>query len=217
MGFRKAADFFQVSKWKLYKTARKRGIYAEIKKHNQAHALSKVPTNVQHFAELGVYKQIRKKLPPGDKELFPHLPRQSFQLDDDPKLLKTFTNLNNNDNNNLPMKHNYDKRDVTFDKRYSEPLKYEGKPLEITTYEKPLALPIHSPFGPINGKSYHGMEEPMKLVKPIKRGNSHNDEEIDDDDDDDHLLVIAHRENGNHEDESDHESSERSDRADDSA
>ena len=105
MGFRKAADFFQVSKWKLYKTARKRGIYAEIKKHNQAHvslnhllekskrenfylrshetcfqALSKVPTNVQHFAELGVYKQIRKKLPPGDKELFPHLPRQSFQL-----------------------------------------------------------------------------------------------------------------------------------------
>jgi hypothetical protein len=44
MGFRKAADFFQVSKWKLYKTARKRGIYAEIKKHNQAHALSKVPT-----------------------------------------------------------------------------------------------------------------------------------------------------------------------------
>ena len=37
MGFRKAADFFQVSKWKLYKTARKRGIYAEIKKHNQAH------------------------------------------------------------------------------------------------------------------------------------------------------------------------------------
>ena len=44
------------------------------------------------------------------------------------------------------MKHNYDKRDVTFDKRYTEPLKYEGKPLEITTYEKPLALPIHSPF-----------------------------------------------------------------------
>ena len=41
MGFRKAADFFQVSKWKLYKTARKRGIYAEIKKQNQAH--------VRHF------------------------------------------------------------------------------------------------------------------------------------------------------------------------
>ena len=36
MGFRKAADFFSVSKWKLYKTARKRGIYAEIKKQNQA-------------------------------------------------------------------------------------------------------------------------------------------------------------------------------------
>ena len=43
-------------------------------------ALSKVPTNVQHFAELGVYKQIRKKLPTGDKDIFPHLPRQSFQL-----------------------------------------------------------------------------------------------------------------------------------------
>ena len=39
MGFRKAADFFQVSKWKLYKTARKRGIYAEIKKHNQANVM----------------------------------------------------------------------------------------------------------------------------------------------------------------------------------
>ena len=35
MGFRKAADFFSVSKWKLYKTARKRGIYKEIKRQNQ--------------------------------------------------------------------------------------------------------------------------------------------------------------------------------------
>jgi len=219
MGFRKAADFFQVSKWKLYKTARKRGIYAEIKKHNQAHALSKVPTNVQHFAELGVYKQIRKKLPTGDKDIFPHLPRQSFQLDDEPKLLKTFTNLNNNDNNNLPLKHNYDKREVTFDKRYNEQVKsYDGKPLEIKTYEKQHpTLPLHSPFAGISGKPYHGLEEPIKLVKPIKRANSHNDEDDEDEDDDDHLLVIAHRENGNHEDESDHESSERSDRADDSA
>ena len=41
MGFRKAADFFSVSKWKLYKTARKRGIYAEIKKQNQAQVLTK--------------------------------------------------------------------------------------------------------------------------------------------------------------------------------
>ena len=118
MGFRKAADFFQVSKWKLYKTARKRGIYAEIKKQNQAHvssfdefqlninrswmcnhyfikklpinshvlispymqALSKVPTNVAHFAELGVYKQMRKKLPGTEKDMFPHLPRQSYPL-----------------------------------------------------------------------------------------------------------------------------------------
>jgi hypothetical protein len=39
MGFRKAADFFSVSKWKLYKTARKRGIYAEIKKQNQAQVI----------------------------------------------------------------------------------------------------------------------------------------------------------------------------------
>ena len=45
MGFRKAADFFQVSKWKLYKTARKRGIYAEIKKHNQAHV------SIKHLVE----------------------------------------------------------------------------------------------------------------------------------------------------------------------
>ena len=30
-------ECLQVSKWKLYKTARKRGIYAEIKKQNQAH------------------------------------------------------------------------------------------------------------------------------------------------------------------------------------
>merc|ERR1711981_1133904 len=89
MGFRKAADFFSVSKWKLYKTARKRGIYAEIKKQNQAQALTKVPTNVQHFADLGVYEQMRKKLPNGEKNLFPHLPRQPFPLDDDPKLLKT--------------------------------------------------------------------------------------------------------------------------------
>jgi hypothetical protein len=37
-----------------------------------------------------------------------------------------------------------------------------------------------------------------------------------DEDEDDHLLVIAHRESGSH-GESDHESSERSDRADDSA
>ena len=134
-------------------------------------------------------------------------------------MLKTFTNLNNNDNNNLPLKHNYDKREVTFDKRYNEQVKsYDGKPLEIKTYEKQHpSLPLHSTFAGISGKPYHGLEEPIKLVKPIKRANSHNDEDDEDEDDDDHLLVIAHRENGNHEDESDHESSERSDRADDSA
>merc|ERR1712223_145786 len=75
MGFRKAADFFSVSKWKLYKTARKRGIYAEIKKQNQAQqALTKVPTNVQHFADLGVYKQLKKKTHLTKDGLFPHLP-----------------------------------------------------------------------------------------------------------------------------------------------
>ena len=89
MGFRKAADFFQVSKWKLYKTARKRGIYAEIKKQNAAQqALTKVPTNVQHFADMGVYKQLKKKAAAAHAQaaaaaaaqggkpdnLFPHLP-----------------------------------------------------------------------------------------------------------------------------------------------
>ncbi len=75
MGFRKAADFFSVSKWKLYKTARKRGIYAEIKKQNQAQqALTKVPTNVQHFADMGVYKQLKKKTHLAKDALFPHLP-----------------------------------------------------------------------------------------------------------------------------------------------
>merc|ERR1719412_2965767 len=89
MGFRKAADFFSVSKWKLYKTARKRGIYAEIKKQNAAQqALTKVPTNVQHFADMGVYKQLKKKAAEAHAQaaaaaaaqggkpdnLFPHLP-----------------------------------------------------------------------------------------------------------------------------------------------
>ena len=63
-----------MSKWKLYKTARKRGIYAEIKKQNQAQALSKVPSNVQHFADLGVYKQLKKKTHLAKDAMFPHLP-----------------------------------------------------------------------------------------------------------------------------------------------
>ncbi len=102
MGFRKAADFFSVSKWKLYKTARKRGIYAEIKKQNQAQvikrshfrflnidclliilqqALTKVPTNVQHFADLGVYKQLKKKTHLTKDGLFPHLPGHHPEAD----------------------------------------------------------------------------------------------------------------------------------------
>ena len=78
-----------MSKWKLYKTARKRGIYAEIKKQNAAQqALTKVPTNVQHFADMGVYKQLKKKAAAAHAQaaaaaaaqggkpdnLFPHLP-----------------------------------------------------------------------------------------------------------------------------------------------
>jgi len=222
MGFRKAADFFQVSKWKLYKTARKRGIYAEIKKQNQAHALSKVPSNVQHFAELGVYKQMRKKLPvTPEKDIFPHLPRQTFQMDDDPKI---FTNLNNNNNNNnsnnnnnnnnnLHMKHVYDKRDVAFEKRYDDPNhsyeKYD-KPVDIKAYgSNEVAHSIN--YSNMNGKPYHGLDQPIKLIKPIK----HDPVDIegdDEDEEDDRLLVIAHRENGNHEeDESDHGSSDRAD------
>merc|ERR1711936_50366 len=98
MGFRKAADFFSVSKWKLYKTARKRGIYAEIKKQNQAQALTKVPTNVQHFADLGVYKQLKKKTHLTKDGLFPHLPGHPEA--DTRKVFKTPTNNNNNNNNN---------------------------------------------------------------------------------------------------------------------
>ena len=139
-----------------------------------------------------------------------------YPQDDESKLLKTYTNLNNN-NNNIPLKHQqtFEAREVTFDKRYNDQVKsYDNSnPLEIKTYEKPLALPLHSPF---SGKSYHhNIEEPMKLVKPLKRQLSHNDDE-EEDDDEDHLLVIAHRESRADE-ESDHESSERSDRADDSA
>ena len=37
-------------------------------------ALTKVPTNVQHFADLGVYKQLKKKTHLTKDGLFPHLP-----------------------------------------------------------------------------------------------------------------------------------------------
>ncbi len=103
MGFRKAADFFSVSKWKLYKTARKRGIYAEIKKQNQAQqALAKVPTNVQHFADLGVYKQLKKKTHLAREALFPHLPGQPGVVVA-PAMLSSNNNNNGNSNNNNPV------------------------------------------------------------------------------------------------------------------
>jgi len=112
MGFRKAADFFSVSKWKLYKTARKRGIYAEIKKQNQAQqALTKVPTNVQHFADLGVYKQLKKKTHLTKDGLFPHLP--GHPETDTRKVFKAPTNNNNNNstnNNNLTSLMNLQKK-----------------------------------------------------------------------------------------------------------
>lgn len=37
-------------------------------------ALTKVPTNVQHFADLGVYKHLKKKTHLTKDVLFPHLP-----------------------------------------------------------------------------------------------------------------------------------------------
>ena len=37
-------------------------------------ALTKVPTNVQHFADMGVYKQLKKKTHLTKEVLFPHLP-----------------------------------------------------------------------------------------------------------------------------------------------
>ena len=40
-------------------------------------ALTKVPTNVQHFADLGVYKQLKKKTHLTKDGLFPHLPGHS--------------------------------------------------------------------------------------------------------------------------------------------
>jgi hypothetical protein len=217
MGFRKAADFFQVSKWKLYKTARKRGIYAEIKKQNQAHALSKVPTNVAHFAELGVYKQMRKKLPGTEKDMFPHLPRQTYPLDEDAKLMKTFNISNNNNssssnnnnissavnNNSMPGKHGFDKRDITFDKRYQDPIKPSFDPYFVDMKREAPGLGLgHKPYHGLDAR----LEQPIKLTKPLDPVGEHVEEE--EDDDDDRLrLVIAHRENASPED-SDHESSE---------
>merc|ERR1719195_117797 len=203
MGFRKAADFFQVSKWKLYKTARKRGIYAEIKKQNQAHALSKVPTNVAHFAELGVYKQMRKKLPGTEKDMFPHLPRQTYPLDEDAKLMKTFNISSAVNNNNMPGKHGFDKRDITFDKRYQDPIKPSFDPYFVDMKREAPGLGLgHKPYHGLDAR----LEQPIKLTKPLDPVGEHVEEE--EDDDDDRLrLVIAHRENASPED-SDHESSE---------
>lgn len=148
MGFRKAADFFSVSKWKLYKTARKRGIYAEIKKQNAAQvifihcaylydyalkpilflkqafnfkfqciisqqALTKVPTNVQHFADMGVYKQLKKKTHLTKEVLFPHLPGVAnggvTPNGHSDEARKIFKSANAHNNNNL--QHIRDHRD----------------------------------------------------------------------------------------------------------
>ena len=200
-------------------------------------ALSKVPTNVAHFAELGVYKQMRKKLPGTEKDMFPHLPRQSYPLvtqtqqfhmrnhltsifqDEDSKLMKTFNISNNNNgnssnnnisnvanNNTLPGKHGFDKRDITFDKRYQEPI----KPFDPYFVDMKREAVPGVALGGLGHKPYHGLdarlEQPIKLTKPLNTSPTNNEEE--EDDDDDRLrLVIAHRENTTPED-SDHESSE---------
>merc|ERR1712141_173925 len=55
-------------------------------------------TNVQHFADLGVYKQLKKKTHLTKDGLFPHLPGHPEA--DSRKVFKTPTNNNNNNNNN---------------------------------------------------------------------------------------------------------------------
>lgn len=53
-------------------------------------ALTKVPTNVQHFADLGVYKQLKKKTHLAKDALFPHLPPTEAEV------RKVYKTTNNN-------------------------------------------------------------------------------------------------------------------------
>merc|ERR1711902_459403 len=178
MGFRKAADFFSVSKWKLYKTARKRGIYAEIKKQNQAQqALTKVPTNVQHFADLGVYKQLKKKTHLTKDGLFPHLPGHAEA--DSRKVFKTPTN-NNNNNNISSLVHLQKKmmQEATKGEKEKQHLIVEAE----TTIPKPETMIIRPAIPP------EGVE--------VAASPDGEEDDVDiDEEDDEHVLVINHREN----------------------
>ena len=136
--------------------------------------------------------------------------------------MKTFNISNNNNNNNstnnnmssavnnntMSAKHSFDKRDITFDKRYQQdPIKPFDPYFVDMKREAPGAPGV--PLGGLGHKPYHGLdarlEQPIKLTKPLN--TVANNEEEEDDDDDRLRLVIAHRENGSPED-SDHESSE---------
>ena len=133
--------------------------------------------------------------------------------------MKTFNISNNNNgssssnnnissavnNNTLSGKHGFDKRDITFDKRYQEPI----KPFDPYFVDMKREAVPGVALGGLGHKPYHGLdarlEQPIKLTKPLN--TVANNEEEEDDDDDRLRLVIAHRENGSPED-SDHESSE---------
>jgi hypothetical protein len=187
MGFRKAADFFSVSKWKLYKTARKRGIYAEIKKQNQAQALTKVPTNVQHFADMGVYKQLKKKTHLTKDGLFPHLPGHTEA--ESRKVFKapTNNNNNNNNNNNLTSLVNLQKK-MLEEAKLSEERNSNGEvdPDHLSDDEDHHRTALPKP-------------ETM-IIRPAlpssTEANEEDDEDIDiDEEEDERVLVINHREN----------------------
>ena len=140
----------------------------------------------------------------------------SFQ-DEDAKMMKTFNISNNNNsgsnnnnnissavnNNNMPGKHGFDKRDITFDKRYQDPIKPSFDPYFVDMKREAPGLGLgHKPYHGLDAR----LEQPIKLTKPLDPVGEHVEEE--EDDDDDRLrLVIAHRENASPED-SDHESSE---------
>ena len=78
-------------------------------------ALTKVPTNVQHFADMGVYKQLKKKTHLTKEVLFPHLPGVATNgglavapVEEARKVFKS-ANAHNNNNN---LQHIRDHRDA---------------------------------------------------------------------------------------------------------
>jgi len=215
MGFRKAADFFSVSKWKLYKTARKRGIYAEIKKQNQAQqALTKVPTNVQHFADLGVYKQLKKKTHLTKDGLFPHLPGHpeadtrkdlkpgppdfksnvatpiellgNGRLQQKIKVFKAPTNNNNNLNNN-----NNNNNNLTSLVNLQKKMLQEAK----ITEERNSNGENDPEHLSEEEREAMGKPETMIIRPALPSKEAHNDEDDDvdiDEEEDERVLVINH-------------------------